>query len=180
MRWRFGTAVRADQNVIDDTATFTAPAASAITRKVAASNAIPTRRRSLTAASMRTRNSGRRSRQRPRRPLFGLGGERLEVDDCPLGQRVAQLRPCRLGRGAEQPERRFRLNVEFDVGEPDELLIAVEDGPTRNVNVRLRPRLNQLLRSRALTRIEINRRSPEAADSAWRTVTSTGPLPSSG
>src|SRR5262249_17652089 len=43
-----------DQNVIDETATFTLPAASAITRRVAASNATPTRRSSFMAASIRT------------------------------------------------------------------------------------------------------------------------------
>src|SRR5262249_7208007 len=69
--------------------------------------------------------------------LPGLGGEWLEVDHRALRQRVAQLRPCRLSGGAQQPERRFRLDVERDVPEPDELLLAVEDRPTPDVNVRL-------------------------------------------
>ena len=93
------------------TATLAVPSASAITRRVFESNAMPVRRTSLHAASTCTPSlfclevGERRADLR-----LGVGGERFQIDHGVVGQRLLQIGHGGARGGAEQAEGRFRFH----------------------------------------------------------------------
>ena len=164
------------------TATFAVPSASAITRSVVASNAMPTSRSAVTAASTRTPSpAARKSAIAASMLLRALAANGLRSTTALLGQRLLEIRHRGARGGAEQPERRLRLDVERDVGEPQHL--ARRDrapaGPRHARSPRRRGRTSSCF-SFALTRSEISSRSPEAATLDAADVTANAPLWSSG
>ena len=109
------------------TAALALPSASAITRNVFESKAMPVRRTSCTLASTCTPSLvllevGERGGDL----LLGVGGEGLEIDHRLLGQRLLQIRHGGARGGAEQAEGGFRFHRQRHVGQAQDLVLRVE------------------------------------------------------
>ena len=85
--------------------TFTAPAASAITRSVFESKAMPASFRLLICRDPGAVLASLKIRDHRGDLLSRIRCERFEVEHCLLGQGVLQIGQCRLRGGAEQAER---------------------------------------------------------------------------
>ena len=146
-----------------------------MTRKVVASNAMSTRRRSATdGIDAHAVAGGAEFGDRRLDALARIGGERLEVDR-------PRAPPPRFEIGRRRARRRaqhaFRFDIERDVGEPQHLRLRdrAPAGPRHGRSPRCRGRTSSCC-SVALTRSEISSRSPDAATLARRTVTANAPL----
>ncbi len=99
---------------------------------------MPARRMLLTSASTRMPSSFFcRSAMAAGDLALRIGGERLQVDHQPVGQRLLHVRDRRARGGAEQAERGLGFDRQLDIGQPQRLRLLVEPRPAPDVHGRL-------------------------------------------